>query len=192
MAPVLAACGLLVIVAGLMLWLFLPTLDLRLFEAARLASDGGLVIAFTRLGGFAVLAPVALAVTGWLLVRRRTAEAIWLFATILSGRLAVEGLKLLFERTRPPLSGRLDMVTSWSFPSAHAANTMLTLLALAILARRPAFLPFAVALACVMGWTRIALGVHWPGDVLGGLGFGMIWTGLATRWLPERAHYSPD
>lgn len=185
LAALLPTAGLLFILSGLALWLLVPASDLRLFDAVRLDGEGGWVTAFTRLGGFATLAPVTLAVAAWLLFRRRTAEALWLFAAIITGRLAVEGLKLLLGRPRPPLADRLDVVTSLSFPSAHAANTMLTLLALAILARRPPLVPLAIAVACAMGWSRIALGVHWPGDVLGGLGFGMIWAAIAKRWLPD-------
>lgn len=179
--------GILLMIAGLVLWLLLPALDLRLFDALRLKSDPGWITAFTRLGGFATLGPVALAAVAWLLFRRRSADAIWLFATIATGRLAIEGLKLLFERARPPLDGRLDLVTSYSFPSSHSAGTMLTLLALAMLARWQALVPLAIAVAFAMGWSRIALGVHWPGDVLGGLGLGMFWVGMAIGWMPARS-----
>mgnify|MGYP003940816211 CR=1 FL=1 len=185
LAALLSISGLLLIIAGSALWLLLPELDLRLFDALRLHDDGGWVTAFTRLGGFATLGPVALAAVGLLLILRRNGEAVWLFATIASGRLAIEGLKLLFERARPPLAGRLDLVTSYSFPSSHSTGTMLTLLALAMLARRQAFGPLAMVVACAMGWSRIALGVHWPGDVLAGLGLGMFWVGSAMRWHPK-------
>lgn len=185
MAVIVPVAGLILMIAGLALWQTFPATDLRIFEALRLQNDSGWVTGFTRLGGFATLGPVALAAVAWLLLRRRAAEAIWLFATIATGRLAIEGLKLLFERARPPLDGRLDMVTSYSFPSSHSAGTMLTLLALAMLGQRAAYVPLAIVTACAMGWSRIALGVHWPGDVLGGLGLGMAWVGIATRWQPK-------
>ena len=178
-AALIAMAGVPLMIAGLVLWQIFPAFELRLFDALRLESDSGWVTGFTRLGGFATLGPVALAAVAWLLLRRRTAEAIWLFATIATGRLAIEGLKLLFERARPPLAGRLDIVTSHSFPSSHSAGTMLTLLALAMLGQRAAYVPLAIVTACAMGWSRIALGVHWPGDVLGGLGLGMVWIGAA-------------
>lgn len=185
MATGLFLTGLLLLAAGLTLWLALPSLDRRLFDAVRLTS-GGEIIAFTRLGGFWVLAPAGLAISGLLLARRRAMAAIWYFTTIASGRLAVEIIKLFCLRDRPPLSGQLDLVASWSFPSAHSANTMLTLLALALLLPRRRLAVFlAILTAVAMGWSRIALGVHWPGDVLGGLGFGMFWVGIAAQWLPE-------
>lgn len=184
MAPALFLTGLLLLAAGVVLWLAFPLFDRALFDALRLTS-GGEVIAFTRLGGFWVLAPVGLAITALLLVRHGAMAAIWYFTTVASGRLAVEIIKLFCLRDRPPLSGQLDLVASWSFPSAHAANTMLTLLALALLLpRRRLAVSLAVLTAVAMGWSRIALGVHWPGDVLGGLGFGMFWVGIAAQWLP--------
>lgn len=183
----LLAAGLALMSAGMTLWHILPALDLHLFESFRLQDGRTWVTALTRLGGFATLAPVTLAVAGLLVIRRRRAEAVWLIATVATGRLAVDGLKLLFERARPPLSGRLDLVSSFSFPSAHSTGTMLTLLALAMLAPRPhLFMPLAIAFAFAMAWTRIALGVHWPSDVLGGLGLGMGWAAIALAWRPGR------
>lgn len=185
MATTLFLTGLLLIAAGLALWFAFPQADLRLLDAARLTS-GGRVIAFTRLGGFWILVPFGLAMSCLLLVRGRAMAAIWYFTTVASGRLAVEIIKLFCLRDRPPVRGQLDMVMSWSFPSAHAANTMLTLLALALLLpRRRLAVSLAILTAVAMAWSRVALGVHWPGDVLGGLGFGMFWVGIAAQWLPE-------
>ncbi len=81
------------------------------------------------------MGPVALAVTLLLLVRGERREALWLFATIAVGRLIVEGGKELVHRPRPPIADRLEHVTSWSFPSSHSAGTMMTALAIALVAR---------------------------------------------------------
>ncbi|KRB86060.1 hypothetical protein ASE00_04775 [Sphingomonas sp. Root710] len=189
-ATTLFLAGLLLIATGLALWLVFPQADLRLLDAARLTS-GGRVIAFTRLGGFWILAPFGLAMSCLLLIRGRAMAAIWYFTTVASGRLAVEIIKLFCLRDRPPVRGQLDLVTSWSFPSAHAANTTLTLLALALLLpRRRLALPLAILIAVAMAWSRIALGVHWPGDVMAGLGFGMLWIGIAAQWLPEERQHA--
>jgi len=142
---------------------------------------------FTALGGFAVLGPAMLAVAGWLSWRRRFGDALWLFLTIASGRLLVEGVKFLMERPRPAIIDSLEIVKTYSFPSSHSAGTMLSGMALALLAprQRPAML-LAAGAAMAIGWSRMALGVHWPSDVLAGLGFGLLWTGGAWLFLPSR------
>lgn len=181
--------GFLLLTAGLALWRLFPGFDHRLFDALRPDGPGSwltFVTAITRFGGFSTLGPIALAVVIWLLVRKQTTQALWLFATIATGRLAIEGLKLIFARARPPGADHLDQVTSYSMPSSHSAGTMLTWLALAMLVRgrTPALVPLAIAWAFLTGWSRIALGVHWPSDVLAGVGLGMLWVGVARAWLP--------
>lgn len=187
----LALTGFALLLAGALLWRFLPSIDLRLFDLVRLdarSAWAGPARIFTDLGGFAVLGPLGLAITAWLLAQRRFAGALWLFATIGSGRLAVEGIKALVGRPRPPLAERLAEVTTHSFPSSHTAGTLLTWLALAMLflSLRRGLLPFAMMMAVAIGWSRIALGVHWPSDVIAGYGLAMLWIGVAARWLPQR------
>lgn len=176
-------------ILGLALWLLAPALDLALLTAVRMASSDPLVPAIQALtifGGLALLAPFTLVVAGGLALRGDRRRALWLVLTVGSGRIAVEIAKLLFARERPPLAGRLDIVTSHSFPSAHTAGTTIVWLALAMLfaARSPRLLPAALAVAGVIGWSRIALGVHWPSDVLSGFGLALFWVGIARRWLP--------
>jgi undecaprenyl-diphosphatase len=188
--------GILLSLAGILLWQMAPGMDLRLFEALRLGARDTDVAAFqglSTLGGFAVLGPFALAIAAWLVARRRLREAAWLFATIGSGRLAVEAAKELLARPRPPLAGRLTEVSSQSFPSSHAAGTLLTFLALAMLfpRLRRGLMPFALLAAVAVGWSRIALGVHWPGDVAAGYGLALAWVGVAARWLPKAETFRP-
>lgn len=183
----LIVAGVLLVVAGLLSWA--TGLDLVLHPMLRLSPASPLlwpVAHVTNLGGFLVMAPLALLVTIALLVRGRRDAALWLFVTVASGRLVVEGLKLIVMRARPPLADHLERVTSWSFPSSHSAGTMLTCLALALVSGRrgPPFV--AIACAVLIGWTRVALGVHWPGDVLAGWGFALLWLGLAMRFARAR------
>jgi len=183
----LSLTGLLLVLGGSALWWFDPAHDDALFQLWKL-DDGAAAVPtalwLSRIGGLAWLGPLALAVLAWLIVGKRHGEAIWLFATIAGGRLVVELLKQLFERARPPAADWLTTVTSHAFPSSHSAGSMLTALSLAMLfqpGRAWLFGP-ALAFACLVGWSRIALGVHWPSDVLAGLGFGLLWVGMASRW----------
>lgn len=57
-----------------------------------------------------------------------------------------------------------------SFPSSHASNSFAVAITLAYFYRRYAGL--GLALAFLVGLSRIVVGVHYPGDVLGGFIFG--------------------
>jgi len=36
-------------------------------------------------------------------------------------------------------------------------------------------------LSLLIGWSRVALGVHWPSDVIGGWAFGLLWVLLTLK-----------
>jgi len=181
---VLTLLGVLLFAAGLLLWWQAP-LDLALHHALRLDPGSPVkpIVRLSALGGLPVMGGIALAVTLLLLVRGERREALWLFATIALGRLIVEGGKDLVQRPRPPIADRLAHVASWSFPSSHSAGTMMTGVAIALVARGGwAGLLVALLAAATIGWTRVALAVHWPSDVLAGWGFGLAWVGVAWRY----------
>ena len=139
----------------------------------------GAVIWLTHLGGGFVLVPLALLVAAWLWWRGERRDALLLAATSLSGRAMVELMKLLVDRPRPSLEPFPVYVSSQSFPSGHAGNSMVTYLALALFALperwRRSGLIAAGLLALAIGATRPVLGVHWPTDVIGGCAFGLLW-----------------
>ncbi|MBJ7456693.1 MAG: phosphatase PAP2 family protein [Thermoleophilia bacterium] len=101
-------------------------------------------------------------------------------------------MKLVVDRPRPPLSIQLTTVGSASYPSGHTAIATAVAAALCVAAtraRRPlvrrSLLPLLVALPLVVGLSRIALGVHWFSDVVGGALLGLGWVlVLAARVLP--------
>jgi undecaprenyl-diphosphatase len=65
-----------------------------------------------------------------------------------------------------------------SFPSDHA--TAAFAIAVAILLRDRRWGAVALAFACVLAVGRVAMGVHYPSDVLGGLIIGSAWVVLCT------------
>ena len=178
-ATLLIASGAFMIAAGLTCWWF--GIDIRLHYSLHLSpSLAPLVVRLSALGGLAVMGPIALVGLAFLIAQRRRADAAWLFLTIAIGRLGIEGLKLVVTRPRPPVEDWLERVSSWSFPSSHSAGTMMTCVALALLfGRGDGAILVALFAALFIGWTRIALGVHWPSDVMAGWGIGLIWMGLA-------------
>ena len=144
----------------------------------------------TMLGGGFLLVPAALAAAAYLAWRKRVAAAVTLVGITLGGRLAIELAKLVIDRPRPVVGPYPVYVTSTSFPSGHAGNTMITYLALALFLaprqRRERALVVAFIGSLVVGATRPLLGVHWPTDVVGGWAFGALWV-LTAYLLARRA-----
>jgi undecaprenyl-diphosphatase len=144
----------------------------------------------TDLGGWAVLLPLSLAGAAILLARRGIRDAVLLLLIALGGRWLVEMQKLLIARARPEEHHLVD-VHSLSFPSGHAANSMLVFLGLALLLTNSrAAVVSALLLSFAIGLSRIVLGVHFPSDVLGGWAFALLWILLLLRFrLPaDTAH----
>ena len=113
----------------------------------------------------------------------------WRYAVItltsVGGGFVLNGImKALFVRARPETVFIIE--TGYSFPSGHAvAAAIFFTLVIYIFARkiqsivwRELFVVGCVALALLVGFSRIYLGVHWFSDVVAGIGFGLFWTTL--------------
>jgi undecaprenyl-diphosphatase len=148
---------------------------------------------FTYLGNGSVLVAITLAATLWLLFRGRFRTALLLLIVTGTGRALVELEKIYLARLRPEENLRLVEVSSLSFPSAHAGNSMMVFLGIAMLVpedpdRRRVAIAAALLLTFLIGLSRPMLGVHWPSDVGGGWAFGALWLILlfaaAERFVP--------
>jgi undecaprenyl-diphosphatase len=144
----------------------------------------------TLLGDGIVLTAIALIAALYLFFTRRIRAAL-LLITVFTGRLLVELQKLIVGRDRPGVDEHLEAMTSMSFPSAHTANSMITFLAIAILVpvgqrNRAVSIGIALVLSLLVGWSRVALGVHWPSDVIGGWAFGLLWVAVCIRLASAR------
>jgi undecaprenyl-diphosphatase len=187
--PFIAA---LVALAGLWLAMLLlgrGQLDRSLYEALYSGHRPALVIiarVFTALGEPTVLIVAGFVVAGWLWLQKRARFALALLLVILLGRGLSEVQKYWIARARPDLEPHLVIVRTSSFPSGHAASSMVFYLtiALALTAgtrwQRPAAAA-AVLLSLCIGTSRVMLGVHWPSDVVGGWAFGMLWVMLTLK-----------
>lgn len=129
-------------------------------------------VALTWLGSAYVTLGGAAAYAGWRWMRQDRARAAWVVAVIVGGRLLAEAIKVAVSRPRPDFAPYPVPVSSFSFPSGHATNSMLAYGALALAMapprHRPAVLTAAVILSIAVGLTRPYLGVHWPSDILAG------------------------
>ena len=150
----------------------------------------------TEVGAWYVLIPATVLAGIVLFIRRRMRVAL-LLVMVFGGRLLVELAKILTDRQRPGISPHLEAVHSMSFPSGHTANATITWLAIALLIPvphrlRPILVGVGLAVALQVGWSRVALGVHWPSDVIGGWGFGLAWVILCMRLASARPDAEPS
>ena len=147
----------------------------------------------TSLGGISVLTLFALAAVGFLLISRKWLSAALLVVGLAGGVMLSEGLKVLFERARPPAQYQLVETLNASFPSGHALLSTVFYLTLGVMLtnafpqrRLKAYaLGVAVVIAVVIGLTRVYLGAHWASDVLGGWCVGVAWAMIL--WLIAHA-----
>jgi undecaprenyl-diphosphatase len=109
------------------------------------------------------------------LVSRHIRLAFIVAIVLIAAALFTEVVKGLVERPRPP-GEALAPWLGYSFPSGHTLNSTVTYGLLAVVAWR-SHLPVSVrriaviagvAIPCLVGLSRVALGVHFPSDVLAG------------------------
>lgn len=103
----------------------------------------------------------------------------------------------LLPMPRPFVTGLgtqwLEHGNSPGFPSTHASVAFAFAAALATCARRWTIGLTALALATLIAWSRVCLGLHFPSDVLAGAGVGILCAG-AVNLIPRRtaqAHPTP-
>lgn len=161
----------------------------------RLHAWDGLLAAVTWLGDWRIVSVVALAAAGILARDGRRRDAVLLLAAGATAALATVVLKDAFGRARPPYVDPAAGPHSFSFPSGHTSGAfaVYVLAALFLTDRRPlshrgAALTGALALASLVGLTRILLPVHYTTDVIAGaaLGLGVVAAALVVR-LPSVA-----
>src|SRR3546814_3515597 len=86
----------------------------------------------TDFGSWRILVPITIVAAVYLAFTRRIRAALLLF-TVFGGRLLVELMKVIVARDRPGVDQHLEAVHSGSFPSGHAANALITYVAIALL-----------------------------------------------------------
>jgi membrane-associated phospholipid phosphatase len=151
----------------------------------------------TFLGGTIWLTAVVAVAASFLMRRGRTRLVVYLVTTTAAGAVLNYAVKLLVSRPRPSLVDPVATASGKSFPSGHAmASTVvygaILLVFLPAIARRgrAAVIGVAVVLVAAIGFTRLALGVHYITDVLGGFVLGLAWLAATAAafsiWRVER------
>jgi len=175
----------------------LPRLDWSVFHAinAGVATRDWLEDPVTQLGGLAVTL-YALATIGLWFLARPYGELKWKLAcasALVAAAVAMLGnqvISRIWDRPRPyETHGASDLLSAPSpdpsFPSDHAAAAFAIAFGVLAFSRRGG-LGFLAA-ATLIGLSRIALGMHYPSDVVAGALVGwaaaMLVTGLGRKWI---------
>lgn len=203
-----------VALTGIALWLLIVA-PLGILVGLRwsplLAADRAVVEALQLRGWMPVLEVVDDAGTTWFRLLVFAPVVVWAFRSgrtrlgwyaVVAGTLigpVTAGLKLLVGRDRPELIDPMFLAQELSHPSGHSSG-IATLVGVLLVAglrlcsprSRSWWVAAAMAAVLLVGLTRVALGVHYPSDVIAGwaLGAGWVLVGAATfSVLPGR---SPD
>ena len=114
----------------------------------------------------------------WLGYRRQWVIAAAAAISFLGANAINAMLKLIYERPRPDVLVPLVTVNSYSFPSGHTITAVALYGFMAYVfwqnSHRTLAL-FTILWACLIAFSRIYLGVHYPSDVLGAIAVGGIW-----------------
>jgi membrane-associated phospholipid phosphatase len=124
---------------------------------------------------------------GIFLVRKK--QHYWLLALILTvpgGMLLNILMKQVFHRVRASFTDPIITLSTYSFPSGHAAGTTLfygiltafLITHISIWRWRIVAIMAAIMLVVLVGFSRIYLGVHYLSDVLAAVAEGVAWLAL--------------
>jgi membrane-associated phospholipid phosphatase len=144
------------------------TVDSRTLPAAKFLSQAGEHAA----------AWIAAGLVGAAVDTRARRQWIHAVLTVVASHGTSVVLKRITRRVRPThpsLLAHVAVPSRWSFPSSHAASTTTA----AILYGRLLRTPVTAVIPAAMGWSRLALGVHYPSDVLSGVALGATVAALA-------------
>jgi undecaprenyl-diphosphatase len=141
---------------------------------------------------------VVVAVAALVVWRRgRGRLALFLVVTTLGGGLLDTVVKVAVDRPRPSLVDPVATAHGKSFPSGHAMSSTIgygALLLVFLPLVAPRLRPWVVAgfslLVAAIGFSRLALGVHYLTDVFGGYVLGLAWLAASTAafslWREDR------
>lgn len=132
-----------------------------------------------QLPGWMIVGSVAAFLVGDARVKR---NVLVVTVAMLTAWLLARTGQYLFPMPRPFSIG---LGTAWmyhsdgpGFPSNHSSVTFAFAFAVAVCTRRWLFAAAAMLMACLVGWSRISLGLHFPADVLAG-----VFVGGASAWI---------
>jgi membrane-associated phospholipid phosphatase len=144
------------------------------------------VLVVTHLHGIAGLTILSLFMAVFMFRKKEWSWLLTLAVAIPGGTLLNVGFKHIFERARPHFDEPLLSLTTYSFPSGHAAGATVFygVLAAYLISKvrlwrwRALIAASAVALVALVALSRLYLGVHYLSDVVAGIAEGIAWLAL--------------
>jgi undecaprenyl-diphosphatase len=141
----------------------------------------------STLGSYGVLGWLVAIASVLLVVRKRYRLTVYLLVTGVGAMILDPTLKIAVGRLRPVVEHPVAVGGGNSFPSGHALSSIIVYGALLLVfvpvlprrARQPVIAGLAV-LVGLIGFSRLALGVHFLSDVVGGWCLGVAWLGITT------------
>lgn len=154
-------------------------------------------------GSAVVYLPLFTAVALWLVRRGLPRLALFVAATLALSPLLNRLVKALVDRSRPLVPEPVAMAEGLSFPSGHAQSAIVSVSVLLLVflpllhgRRRVAAFALGAAYVLIIGFSRVALGVHYVTDVLAGYALGAAWVAAMAAvfraWQRERGRPDTD
>lgn len=145
---------------------------------------------FYTFSGKIIWLPIAILISG-VIIKTKRKESFWILlflitAIVLSDQISTL-IKTLVERPRPTreitLQGLVQTVNGYlagryGFVSSHASNSFAFALFSVLLFRHRIYTCTIFVWATINSYSRMYLGVHYPGDILGGIILGLSLGGL--------------
>lgn len=131
--------------------------------------------------------PLYALIIGYIIYKCRW-RSIWIFLSVgllitLADTISTQILKENIERLRPSRNPEISEFVhivngyrggKYGFVSSHAANSMALATFLALVLKNRFFTIFIITWAILVSYSRIYLGVHYPGDIIGGILLGLV------------------
>jgi len=128
-----------------------------------------------------------------LFVKREGFWSLVALCAIPSGMLVNFAIKHVFMRPRPPIAAAHQPLSTYSFPSGHTLGTTLFygVVVCVLLSGNPGPARRVAAAGCaamvvLVAFSRVYLGAHYPGDVVGAILEGIAWLSVVIAWRHAR------
>jgi len=162
---------------------------LYMLEGLRNPILNALFLFITKLGEQEILI-LLFCITFWCINKRKA--YVMGMAFFVSG-LMVQGLKIIFRVPRPwvaypefrPIEGAVKEATGYAFPSGHTQTGAALWGSLGVFSKKKVLRILCFAIALLIGFSRLFLGVHYPADVIVSLLITFVVVFLANKFVSE-------